>query len=715
MKFQNNVPVFPKGLEHGQISFSGGRLMASIAEHGGLTHLDYFGEQRFGDTRICTGDPISAWAQVFRVCLSVDGLLCYLEFNDTAVYPFGYTSHSAFNGVSVCHEMMLLNDALVHRIKILRNSKKKKIAAAKFLMGHVLAQKPTRTWSGFKIISPENIFEATIHDEYTVASHAGGQFNRGFKTQEVMSSETYVALTADRPLRFAQPNDFKQNLHTAPFKDTLTISLVCGHTNHDGFVKRTRELQKSAGREMDKLVADYKKSLPESAATIPNKSVQSFLANTRAMLDSVKVKDLPGGMRGANSGFWIWGWDSFVYSHVHGLHHDNSFAVEMLKFFKQHADPELGIFMSMTLDLKPFIAMEPNAQCLYAVMLYDVYLFGGDKAVLHQYFDFAMQLVDRAGREEVGDTGLVRGFSLYPDNVATLSETGDDISAINNSIYFQALRSMEALAREIDRSEIAEDLKSRGDRLAKNFERLFDAKQGFFYTSMSASDCKPRQTYGVQAIFWITPFARELIGPHAPQIARFMKKHLKMPHGFRLMPTWDPSYMRDGNNNGYYDPYVERFYLEMIKAVRDKGGVDDFYSNVEWFWNQLNVPEAMTAEMENHGLTVDNPGRQQPFGVKVWNSIFFHTLAGMELDSAGLTFTAADAGPIKIKNLLIRGKRLDIDISGRGWKIGKLSLDGKPIAAPFHIPFASLKKHSIIKLQRTSGKTRSTTSPHKRR
>ena len=86
-----------------------------------------------------------------------------------------------------------------------------------------------------------------------------------------------------------------------------------------------------------------------------------------------------------------------------------------------------------------------NAQCLYAISLYDVYLFSGDKKMLRTYFDFALELVNRAGRDEVKGTGLVKGPSLYPDAVDTLGETGDDISAINNSIYYQALRAMQAL------------------------------------------------------------------------------------------------------------------------------------------------------------------------------------------------------------------------------------------------------------------------------
>ncbi len=700
MKFKNDVPFLPVGLEQSQLSFSGGRLLASIANHGGFTHIDYFGEQRFGDTRLFTGDPISAWGQLFRLCLSVDGALYYLDFQQTSIYPFGYRSQSTFNGVTVRHELLLLNDALVQRIKILRNPKKRKVSVAVFFMGHTRVRKPTRKWTGFEAISPENIFEGAAIDRHSEVAAAGSQFSMGFKTEQVMDSETYVALTADQPLRFMQPNEMKQNLHTGFFKDELTLSIVFGHSDHNRFLKRVREIKRTAGLEADRMLAAHERNLRKPSITLSNKPVQSFLANTRSMMDAMKIKDFPGGIRAANSGYWIWGWDSLVYSHVHGLLRDNSFGIEMLEFFKEHSDPEIGLFHSMTLDRKPFLAMAFNAQCLYAVVLYDVYLQGGDKAVLRAYFDFAKGLVDRAGRDEVGATGLVHGFSIYPDAVATLGETGEDISAMNNSIYFQALRAMEALARELGREVEAEDLKRRGDRLLTNFDRFYDPKQGFFYTSISSRDFQPRPHYGAHSVFWITPFARELVASHVAPIARFMRKHLWMKHGFRLMPTWDLGYMRDGCNNGYYDPYVERFYSEMMKMTRSEGGIAHFLSNVQWFWDQLNVPEAMTAEMENHGITVDCPGRQQLFGAKVWYSIFFHTLAGIELDCEGLSFSACRMEEIAIRDLQIRGYGLDIKITGRGWKIERLLLNGKIIPAPFKIPFRDLKRKNIISLRR---------------
>jgi hypothetical protein len=704
MHFKNNVPCVRRGVELSQACFSGGRVAASIANHGGLTHIDYFGEQRLGESRLFNGNTISAWTQLFRLCLGIGDNLYYLTFTNTEFFPFGYTSHFTAEGVAVRHGLYLLNDALVYRIEVLRNPRRRAISAVIFQMnGATRVDQSTRTWNGFESISPGNVWEATVIDQHTEPSKAPVNYGltKTFPTEQVMRSETYVAVTGNRALRFENPNRFKHTLRSARFTREATFCVVFGHTDPARFRKRVQILRRSAPAEVASLLAGYRESVRKPAISFPNPAVQSFVANTRAMLNAAKPKDIPGGLRGANNGYWIWAWDSFVYSHTYLLLRDGAFAVEMLEFYKRHADPDIGIAHAFTLDQKPFLPMAANAQCLYAILLYDVYLFTGDKHILRTYFGFALELVNRAGREEVKDTGLVRGPSLYPDAVDTLGETGDDISAINNSIYYQALRSMQALARELDSHNIANDLEQRADRLLKNFDRLYDKKKGFFHTSISASDFKPREFYGGHAVFWVTTFARDLVAPHTAPIARFIRKNLLMPHGYRLMPKWDQGYMRDGNNNGYYDPYMDRFYLEVMKLASDRKEIARFGDDVAWFWSQLTVPEAMGAEMENHGLTVDDPGKQQPFSMRVWCSIFFGTLAGLELDGAGLNFTACDVGPIQLNNLLIRGRRIDIAITGRGWQIDKLLLDGKPVAAPFHVPFTSLKKHSRIEVRRS--------------
>ena len=707
MNFRNDVPYISNGLDLKRYTFSGGRLCAKMADHGGLTQVNYFGHQRFGDTEIYkNGDPISAWSQIFRCCLSIGDNLYYLEFNKTHIYPFGYSSECAFEGVVIRHELTLLNDALVYRIRIVKNPRKKKVAAAMLHMDlFTRVAKPTREWSGFSWM--KNIFSNVVTDQYPVEKDpAPGAHdplkNNMFPNKETDYSQTHLAILCDHPLHLKHLNPVqKHNIYSECFERECVFAVVFGHAGARQFSKRAAQLVQSAGSEADKVLNDYhalRKDQP--LVQLEDPAIQSFASNSRAILDCMKAKDLPGVIRGDNYGYWMWGWDSLAHSQVFDLIHDHQFAPDLLALFKKCYDPQLGLFHSVMTNMKPRASMEFSAQCLYALTLYGTYLVTGDRKLLEKYYDFAKIILDRAGRDEVGDTGLIRGVGIYPDDVARLEQTGDDIAAINNSIYYQALRAMEALAREMGRTEDVQDIKGRADRLLAGFRRLYDPKLGFFYDSISATDFSPRKHYPAHAILWVTPFARDLVRGREKNICRFMATHLQARHGFRLMPKWDTRYMADGNNQGYYDPWNERFYREMMKAGENKTGIAEFFSNVSWYWNQLTVPEGLSAEAENHGFTVDNLSGAFAFSTRSWYSTLINTMAGFDMDSEGIVFSPCDAPDFHIRNLTIRGRKVDLSITGSGWKIGKLLFNGKAVAAPHRIPFADLKAQNKIHVKR---------------
>ena len=709
MNFKSDIPYIPNGHDLKRYTFCGGRLSARMADHGGLTHVRYFGDQRFGDTELYkNGDPISAWSQIFRCCLSIGDNLYYLEFNKTHIYPFGYSSECAFEGVVIRHELTLLNDALVYRIRIVKNPRKKKVAAAMLHMDlFTRVTKPTREWSGFTWTKKAKIFSNVVTDQYPVetnpapAAHDPLRNNR-FPNRETDCSTTRMAILSDHPLYLKHLNPVqKHNIYSECFDRECVFAVVFGHADAKQFAKRAAQLVKSAGSEADKVLNDYHALLKDQPLVqLEDPAVQSFASNSRAIMDFVKVKDIPGVIRADDYGYWMWGWDSLAHSQVFDLVHDRQFAPDLLALFKKCYDPQLGLFHQVMTNMKPSASMEFSAQCLYSLTLYGSYLVTGDRKLLEKYYDFAKIILDRAGRDEVGDTGLIRGVGIYPDDVAELEQTGDDIATMNNSIYYQALRATEALAIEMGRTEDVRDIQCRADRLLSGFHRLYDSKQGFFYDSISASDFFPRKHYPAHAILWVTPFARDLVRGREKEICRFMATHLQARHGFRLMPKWDTRYMADGNNQGYYDPFHERFYREMMKAGKNKEGVAEFFSNVSWFWNQLTVPEALSAEAENHGFTVDNLGCKFAFTTRAWYSTLINTMAGFDMDKEGIVFSPCDAPDFHIKNLTIRGCKVDLQITGNGWKIGKLLLNGKKIASPHRIPFADLKEHNKIQVIR---------------
>jgi hypothetical protein len=713
VKYKRNIPFIKRGLEVSQISFSGGRTAASIASHGGLTQIDYYGRQGIGDVHFYKADPISAWTQLFRPTVSIDGDLHYLEFNDTRIYPFGYSSQCRLRGVAFAHGMWLLNDALVFTLDVLDKPAKAKLVF-KLIHADVCARidKSTRTWESFAMDADTGAAIASARSAYPAAAAMakapqpppdGLAKKRNDLCPANVPSETWLGIVSSSSLAFREtPRDFRKFYFSSPCrKGTNAFSLVFGHQGRSAFLERLAALRTGAAKEAAGLVRNYARMTSGTKLSIKGRDgAQSLLNNVVPIIDSLKVKDLPGAMRAADSGYWVWGWDSMSFPEGLGLAGDTAILEEMLDFYRRTADPEYGISHQMRLDQKAILTMEFAAQCIYVVLLCHAYVLTGKAALLAEYLPFARWIVAKAGESEVAGSGLMKSTALYPDNPADLEQDGNDISAFDNSIYYQALRIMAELCEEVGDRDGAAEFAQKAKRSQAGFQKFYDAEQGYFVDSLSARDFSPRRHYPSYAILWLTPFAADLVKGNEKAIATFMRRNFTARHGLRMLPTWDTRFMYDGNQLGMYMPVVERFHREMMKASRDSQGIAELFDNMEWFWQQLCVPEALTCECENHGITVDNPGRKQAFAAKAWLSMFYQVAAGMNISTRGLSFSPCDSPAIDIENLCVRGKALDIEIRGRGWKIGSLRLNGKTVPAPFTIPFSALKKSNRIVIKR---------------
>ena len=655
MEYRNDVPFIPKGLEVSQISFSGGRTAASLAPHGGLTHLNYYGAQRVHDAVLYRGDPISAWKQVFRLCVRIDDDLFCPEFNETRVFPFGYESECALAGVRLRHGMCLLNDALVYTATVLANPDGKAVALRVLHMGCSREDKATRAWRGFAMEGAANLAHEAVIDDIPPKEDDPSLAQAGMAVKpEPSHAETLVGVTATVGVRMTtSPRSFlKWTFTTEPFETRVGLCVFFGHEGGERFRERGRELRSGMFAEVDQRIAHYHGRLAaQPAIRMANPVVQSALRNVIPILDSMCVADIPGAVRAADSGYWVWGWDTLVHADAHGFGNDVAKLTDVLAFYRRTADPEVGIFHALTLNGRPMMAMAPAAQCLYAVTLYHAYCFGGDRTVLAEYFPFARKIVDRAGQDEVDGTGLLKGVSLYPDYPEDLEQDGDDISVFNNSIYFQALRVMAELAAELGDAEAAVAFTSRADRLLASFVRFFDEAKGCFVDSLSSRDFAPRRHYPSYAVLWATPFAGELVAPWRERIAAFMKEHLAARRGVRMLPKWDSRFMYDGNQLGAAMAVVENTYREMRHSVGDDGSAAELMDNMTHWWSRLCIPEGLTCEYENHGLTPDNPGRKQAFCAKAWLTMFYHVVVGLNLDCRGLSFVRGSGMELSVKGL----------------------------------------------------------------
>ncbi|MCY3018250.1 MAG: hypothetical protein NTW87_04355 [Planctomycetota bacterium] len=110
---RDDVARIAEGAGASTIWFGGGRLGISVADHGGVEEIVYFGKQPLGRREFFRSSARSAYPRLFRTSLIVDGRTYLLELNQTEVFPGGYRSRLdvAQEGVSIEHWLIVVNDA----------------------------------------------------------------------------------------------------------------------------------------------------------------------------------------------------------------------------------------------------------------------------------------------------------------------------------------------------------------------------------------------------------------------------------------------------------------------------------------------------------------------------------------------------------------------------------------------------------------------------
>lgn len=713
LEFDQDIPFVKKGLTLDQVWFSGGRTALTILKHGGIGTILHFGRQA-GELHdfFQTATPLSSWGKVFRICVVLDGISYYPEFNNTRIYPFGYTSECTLAQVKFRHELTVLNDAVVQRIKILANPEHKKLSLKIMFHGFNGVKSPNRKWgsweldeaiSGLRTSATDTLSEAECRQQIESKTK---EVRLNFPVSDVPYAETHIGLASSLKSKVTITNQgFKYYLQTEPFKDEAAVVLVF-HPEQRGLEKRVRELRKNYAPECAQAAAAYRERLAHAPKIkiARQAAVQSCLVNIPAVIDSVEVKDTPGGFRAATHGYWIW-MDLFFNSSAFTYANDAASLGDMLRLFRSFADRKLGIPKLVTTTMEPLLGSEWVEQSMFITSFYQYYCNTGDRAVLRELFPFLVWLLDKCLEKEVGKTGLVEAVGM-PDFPA--DQDGHDLCSSGNSLVYQSLKVMEALAGEMNtdtpRQEYA-TLAAKYAALSRKCRESFlhyfyDQKKGYFVDSLSSRDFSKRLHYPVFAIMWVTHFAADLLGDHTRKIAAFLAQNFTRPHGIGgMLPTWDSAYPGDGNQLlAYYPSWSEAFYRNTMKLAGRIKELHKWFADVAWFWQQNTLPEGFTYDAENEGFTVDNPGTKQAFGGQSWYCVFFRCIVGIDIDTEGLIVSPTPV-PMKItvKDLVVRGQKIDITLTGKA-KISGITFNGKKLqGATIRIPFADLKtKNSIV-------------------
>jgi hypothetical protein len=685
-------PLTHGGLGRSTVWLSGGRLACSLVDHGGLETVAFFGSQADQHRQaLFRAGFRSAYARVFQAQLLVGDRVYTLGVGDGALHPSGWNGRLAIAAEGLELELALVctNQALIQAVRAVRNPRRHRLGLRLMLRDYNAVQAPGRTWSPWRVTG--GVATCRVTDRLPPPAH-------GEEMQPGQLQLSYPDAAAPRLTRIGVVGDGLVAMRTwrsqlrafsiAPATRQevgLAVVFAGGTAGFDAELRRLRPGVAAAAWAGLAAWAEAERVAPRPTGLSPE--VASFARQVPALLRAAMPADLPGAMRASYDSYWVWAWDSLVHAQAYPLNGMGRELADMLQSFAVTAHPKLGIFHNYDARMRPKLNMPLPGQGLFAIAAWQHWAVTGDAGPARRHWRCLTTWLARCRAQPTRD-GLFTGMVLFPDFPSDLGQDGDDLSAFNNSVLYQACRCLEHLAGELAEPDTAAVAGVLATACRAGFRRrLWNPRLGYWHDSVAASTFARRPSCGSHPILWTTPFARELVDDPAAAAA-FTERHHRFAGGLRMYPRWDPAFNADGNQLGqHYAVSQDPLYLRLMAMTGRQARLREWLGWKDVLWRGLTVPEGVTVEAENDGpCRPDNPGGKQMFAAKAWSDGLFGAILGISCDPGGLTIEPGLDGPLAWQGVPLHGRRWSVAVTGGGGHLGRVTVAGRTWVGTARVP-----------------------------
>lgn len=631
----------------------------------------------------------------FRYYLEQDGKTYKPVYAKSKVWPFGIESDWNFNGVVLKQRVMAVDEAIVLQIVVPDNIPSGIRFKLEFFENFALTRGSPddfrfsnggnpRKWEPWKFSADLNVLETNVlTTPLPSREHA-----------DPKPFQTYCLIAADFPQEHSErPINAKHLLKSPVLESGKTYSFVVGFDLSQEVLRtKSADLIKNLPQRIEQQVERYRKVAENSPQLkSPYAGLDDFISLAPGYHESLKITGHPGAIRAKTTSYWVWGWDGITSNYATAYWGDVVLIRDMLSFYEATADKDKGIGHGFDFDMKPNSISALPAQGMYVSLLQLYYANSGDIALVKQRYPFAKIIFDRMAAAEVGKTGLSKGTSLFPDFPEAMSETGDDISGFNNTVFYCAARSMEFLATLTGDKEQQKKAGAVARRFEKHFMSLFfNAEKKFIVSSIDAKTLQQRDSYNTNAIRWENNYCADLTDSMNVAALDFFKKNAVTAMGLREIPLWNKSYDMDANQLHCWWPATGEYFIRLINENNQKPLVDQWVKWVSYWIKHLSVPEGISYYIETDEPEFDRwtslKGTWQGYSMRGWYQAAMHGVVGVGTDAGGVTFYPYDGEEMTLTGLNYRGKKFDIEWKGRGRYIESIEAAGMIIKGTHKLP-----------------------------
>ncbi len=677
-KVEKGIIYTEDGLPYGQRWFCDGRLAFQV-DNESITQIDYFGPKT-------SGSGIAFLKRFWK------GMTFYALYENTRtvirasqceIWPFGYQSVSD----NCDYRMYASNDVLY-------------VTFCPKFQGDIALE----FYDDF-LFFPETRAEKDLRYGGIARSWEKPVFGACALVMSYQEEgiQTNVAITSNTALTFRRtPRNTKNILTLTDLMQGKEYVLAISFSNGE---PGTWEGYKTAAEQQYRRYQQVAERAPILKSGRP--MLDQFFQLAPMYHESLKTVDVPGAIRAQTTHYWVWGWDSMTSNNAAFYWGDQEFMGQMLDCMEAYSDGEKGIAHAFGRDMRNIDGAAPPAQGMYLTLL-DLYrLSGGD---WQKHYPFARSVYERIAATEVRDTGLCRGTSLYPDFRNLIKETGNDISAFNNTVSYCAVQSMEKLAESIGDEKTAADAGAFAKRMQAGFEHiLYNKELGFIDSSVEADTYEQRGVPSNNAIKWENNYCQELMEQHAADYLSFYEKHLVSPAGLRPLPEWNECYDADSNQLHCWWPVMSEFYIRLINRFDRADRLEQYAGWVEYWAERLMCPEGIPCYGNRREVPFDAwncmCGIWHGYSIRGFYNAIVHGYVGIDFDEKGMNIYPHTGEELTLTQLHFGDKTFDITVQGSGPAVASVMLNEESLGNVTTIPYERFDDCNKVLIVRTEGET----------
>jgi len=692
---KSGIPEIPRWFADSRLAFS--------FEETGVTQVDYYYSE--GSTIFLR----NLW-DGFRYYLVRNNLNFPPEYQNSKIWPFGLESEWTLDNQLFIHRVLAVNEAIIFQLTTpaglpqgyqfkfdfnvafaLTNSDARDI---RFLTG------PGRKWKNWQFSEDENLLiggfvntksnQSTDVEDFTLCCTVGGDFPMTHKMDKNVNVHALLSPELE------------------PGK-TYNFIITFGDSKNDAKRKNAELIQKYQQRIASQF-ARYEKIRKTMPVLIsPNTELNNYFSLLPMYHETLKITDYPGAIRAKTSNYWVWEWDGMTCSSATAYWGDVAHIKNMLRFYKETADPEGGILMWHSNDMKSGGSCTIPAQSMYVTLLQLYYDHTNDIEGLKDYYEFAKKIFDMALANEVKETGLSSGHSLTPDFMTLTGETGNDISAMNNSVFYCAARSLNRLSVIMGDTETFTKTQDIIQKIENNFLKyFFDKEKKYIVSSIDASTFAQRKDYQSYSLRWENAYYKDLVYPVFKDCLEFYTTNLVCKPGIRAIPLWCSSYDADANQLHGWWPVSDESFVRMVNEFNRKDLMEQWIGWLTYWYKNLTCPEGVSCLLETDEPELDRwsamKGTWYAMTSREWFQGIIHSYVGVDADAGGITFYPYSGDEVKLLGMHYLGKTFDIEMKGSGPYIEYIEVNGKKILGTNKLPLEYYQNdnHVTVTVKRTT-------------